>query len=62
MIIEIGMLHGIKGRNIRLTHNELNNSKAIIVWNKKYSKEITIKDGLPQGYNEAGPIYNVYTG
>ena len=51
---------GINGKNIRLIINELKNQKVYITFNDKYSKTIKISNGLPQGHNEAGPIWNIY--
>ena len=50
----------INGKNLRLLINELNNGKVQIIFNKKHSHRIIINDGLPQGHNEAGPIFNIY--
>ena len=40
--------------------DELDNGIAQIVFNDKHSNRIVIKNGLPQGHNEGGPIFNIY--
>ena len=52
---------GISGRNLRLLHDELKNTKCEIVYNGIHSLQIKINQGVPQGHNEGGPIYNIYT-
>lgn len=52
---------GISGKNLRLLYNELNNSRAEIVFNNIHTIQIHINDGTPQGHCESGPIWNIYT-
>ena len=52
---------GISGRNLRLLSDELNNTKCEIVYNGIHSLQIKISEGAPQGHNEGGHLYNIYT-
>jgi hypothetical protein len=52
---------GVSGKHIRALNDELENSCVHLTWNGKFGQCQHIKNGLPQGFNEAGYAYNLYT-
>ena len=52
---------GIGGKHIRTLHDELSHSRVHVCFNGKYGRSQPVRNGLPQGFTEAGDIYNLYT-
>ena len=52
---------GVSGKHIRALWDELNHSKVHIHFNGKCGQCQHVRNGLPQGFSEAGDCYNLYT-
>ena len=51
--------HGVIGRNIRLIHDDMVSSRAVITYDGIHSREFAIRNGLGQGKVSSGPEFNV---